>query len=521
MKGTVTPVTETNGSTRMDSWASALTGLGSALRDKTRSFLYRRTVRRNLEDDALEDLYAKDDMAAVIVDTLPEQMFRAGFQLIVQAEEESDGIRIGNEVVSAIEEAGMLHAEFRAMVLSRIFGGAAAYHLIDDGRRQDQPVNIEGVRQILGAHILDSRELRPRTYYQDPMDPKFGMPELYELYPTSRGNAIRSEVIRIHESRISAYHGIVTTRRRMDQDFNNGWGESVLERSYETLQSFHQAWAATSNLMADSAQGVFKMHGLIQAVASGNKELLQQRMEIVDRSRSVARAIMLDAEMEDFSRQPHNLSGLDKLLQQFAIRLSASARLPATLMFRQSPAGLNATGESDIRLFHEEVESMQQKVLKPKLLRLVELMLHNQTGPTAGQIPEEWDIEFSPLRQMSELEQAELRNKQAQTDRIYIQDGVIIPEEVSISRFGASGWSPETVIDLDLREQTLDAAKEKELEMAENPPQPPPGPSGQLPPGVDDADSDPEEQPQTELIEPDSGDDEEPEGRAGQDEDDE
>jgi hypothetical protein len=49
---------------------------------------------------------------------------------------------------------------------------------------------------------------------------------------------------------------------------------------------------------------------------------------------------------------------------------------------------------------------------------------------------------------MSDKEQADLRKTTADTDVAYINAGVLLPEEVALSRFGSGTWSAETAVDL-------------------------------------------------------------------------
>jgi hypothetical protein len=73
-------------------------------------------------------------------------------------------------------------------------------------------------------------------------------------------------------------------------------------------------------------------------------------------------------------------------------------------------------------------------------------------GPTDGK---ELDVEicFNPLYQLTALEEATRRKTIADKDVAEITAGIVTAEEVSMSRYGARGYSIETKIDLDLREE--------------------------------------------------------------------
>jgi phage-related protein (TIGR01555 family) len=223
---------------------------------------------------------------------------------------------------------------------------------------------------------------------------------------------------------------------------------SVLQRLYPVLQQFHTAWQATAHLMTDAAQGVFKLKGLHSAVASNRSDELLKRMELVDMSRSVSRSILLDAEDEDFRRDSYGFAGIPEILEKMMLRLAAAARLPVSLLMGQAPAGMNATGESDTRFFYDQIRA-EQEALKPKIERLVKIIKGDENIKVA--------IEFPALWQMTDREKAELRRMEAETDRIYLQEGVLLPEEVAIKRFGSGDFAIDVASRADLAQAERDS----------------------------------------------------------------
>ena len=87
-------------------------------------------------------------------------------------------------------------------------------------------------------------------------------------------------------------------------------------------------------------------------------------------------------------------------------------------------------------------------------------------GPTNGRELENWDITFPPPWQMSEKEWSEIRKRQAETDGLYIDRGVVTAEEIALSRFTKPGFNPETSVGLDIREELL---KEELKKLGEEP----------------------------------------------------
>jgi hypothetical protein len=97
------------------------------------------------------------------------------------------------------------------------------------------------------------------------------------------------------------------------------------------------------------------------------------------------------------------------------------------------------------------VQAHQRLILKARFERLALIVMSAKDGPTGGKIPENWEITFPPIRQMTEAETADIRLKTAQTDIAYIDRGVYSAEECAMSRFPESGWSMETKVDLEMR----------------------------------------------------------------------
>lgn len=460
---------------RMDSWASALTGLGDALRDKAESVFFRRVER--LTDTTCLNLYHQEDLAARICNALPRAGLRPGFSL--SADEEDIGL------VGALDEysktVGFRKALRKCAIWARVLGGACIYVGVDDGQGEDQPINDEAIRRISFVSVLDKRTLIPHTYY-DSLE-RYGEIETYQVQQIFVGNPLMSAKLAtgtiIHESRLIRMDGTLTEDLRMIE--NSGWSYSVLERPNVVLRDFGASWKAVGHLMQDASQAVFKIQGLTEMLAGGQKDTLSSRMQLVDMSRSIARAIMVDADHEEFRRESYNFSGLSDVLNQSMIRLAAAAEMPVTVLFGQSPKGLNATGESDIRLWYDSVGEYQQDELTPAIERFWTLVF--AADDFDGEAPDTWSVKFGKLWQPSESEQADIEKKVADRDKIYIDAGVLLPEEVAVNRFRASGFSMETQIDLDAREEMREAELELAVTKAGEEPEPPPmQPGGQPPP---------------------------------------
>lgn len=423
---------------RLDSFINAITGIGSIGRDKRLAGVPA-VVELSPADE--EDLYRGDDMAARIAETLVDEMFRKGFGIAIEDDRE-----LAELFDAQLEDLNARKHLKEALIWSRVFGGGAVFIGADDGSTDlSKPLNLKAVKSVNFLMSLEKQELIAEAWYSTP-GPKYGLPSVYRLQPQAVAGSSPSQAGRvlIHESRLLIFDGVLVTRRQRVR--NQGWGDSIYTRVFEVLRDFGMTWAAASHLLTDWAQGVYKIHGLNELVAGAEDDVVLKRLQWLDQSRSVARAVVLDAgtnetPAEDFKREMTSLAGLPEILTQFALRLAAAARMPVTMLFGQAPAGLNATGEQDRKWFDDQVAAKQIEILLPPLQYLTTILFAAKQGPARGVEPKNWSVHFAPLSQLSALEEADRRLKIAQSDQIYLETGCASPEEVAASRFGGDAYN--------------------------------------------------------------------------------
>lgn len=506
----------------LDAWENLTTGLGRANRDK-RMGGRAKAPPVFIDEISASDLYHGDDLSQQMADVPPKEMLRQWVTLKV--EELSDGTetrteeeekensatlaRITKEHQQKAQSLNMKAKLFEAMVWSRVYGGSLMFLGVDDGlggdpRNLEKPLRMERIRSFTFLKIFNRWETSIAKRYQDERNPKFGEPEHYRLSPKSNSGLSHGfSNIPIHETRFIRFDGVLTSRQRRLE--NDSWSDSIYIRMQELLTDYGLAWTGIAHLIQDFSQAIFKMRGLKAALASDKDNLVIDRMLIMDLCRSLARAVPLDADGEDFERKQTPMTGLPEMMDRWALRMASAAKMPATLLFGQSPAGLSATGESDIRLFYDRLRSDQETDLRPSIELLFQLIFLSQDGPTKGKEPEQWSFTFNALWQMTQKEEADLRKVTADTDSINISHGIYSPEEASQSHYGGDEFSIDITLDQETRGQIaevdarLAGMSEQELQALEAgpeavPPAPtaaepePPAPTGQTSatPGGDD-----------------------------------
>lgn len=453
---------------RFDSWLNLLTGVGlntgrSALNFEARAGDY-------LDDATLGTLYDLDGLAARIVRAVPQHALRQGLTVTTGDPKVESRIRARLDDLDAVSKLRL------AWTWGRLYGGGAVFIGADDGRDPREPLNLASIRTVRFVVDVDRRHLMPHTWVTDPQSARFNQPETYQLL---RIGGTASQYSIVHATRVIRFDGAECTHDRRLQ--LQGWGDSVLQRCYTELQQARGANAAVGSLMHEASQGVFKIQNLYGLMAGDKQDILKKRLELMDMSRSIARAIMVDADKESFERtEVGAMTGLVEVMDRFVNFLAAVSEIPVCVLMGQAPAGLNATGDSDIRSWYDAVAAEREAMLRRRAERLVRILMRAQDSPTGGVEPEGWQLVFPPLWQMTPVETATHRKTVADTDAVYIDKGVVTPEEVSLSRFRPEGWSAETSIDVAIRKAAQEAAAAGEGE-PEVPP-PAPGTPAELPP---------------------------------------
>lgn len=458
---------------RFDGWVNTITGLGG-INDKRMAGLMKRG--RILSDAECSDMYHFDDLARLICELLPETAMAAGFELLVPGKEE-----VETAICGRLQEMHAWQRLCEAAIWGRCFGGGGLLLGANDGRDVATPLEVEAVKSVDYLVPVDKRSLWIKTWYEDPRSPKFGQPETYRLqrqtpaqFMEQQNGGGQTYGAVIHESRIIVFGGARTAD--IEKTANRGWDYSCLQAPFDVLRDFGVGWGGASLLLQEASQAVYGVENLAQTLASAQgEERLRRRFRMIEMGRSIARAMVIDTK-ETFERKPTSFTGVPDMLDRFCNRLAAATRIPVTVLMGTAPAGLNATGESDIRTWNSACTNWRKNELEPAMEQLVKLFL---VEAGQGIEPDSWSVKYPPIYQDTPTEQALLRKTVAETDAIEIQWGITLPDEVAKSRHAAEGWSAETSIDLDLREklekshaEEAEAAAAQAAETAKNPPEP-------------------------------------------------
>lgn len=431
----------------MDSWSNLLTGLGMKNKDARNSS---QVQWRRLTEIEIENLYAGDSQAASIVDLPIEEAMSKGYELKGITPEEN------KRLLARAKELNLDGKVEEAAKKARRTGGAAILRVYDnDDLRLDKEMpDVEKRTPLKNLLVLHRFELW--ADYADiegsMLSQNFNEPRYYTFF--GRSGAIPHAVnIKIHHTRLCRFDGAYLPENL--RSANGYWHDSVLSKPYDAIRNYAFGHDGVNAALKDLSVAVFKVNGLADDISSNGGNKVLKRLEMVNLSKSIARAVILDAEGEDFEYKVRNLTGASDLLDRAESRLATEAKIPETVLFGKSPkGGLGSEGKHDSENWYNHLETIQDRQLKPSFESLYTELAY-QEGINADNL----EIEFKPLWSQSDEQKAKTHEAQSKADRFYIEDGVLTSDEVRNSRFKSGKFSLDTTID-----DTIDAAKLSEAD---------------------------------------------------------
>ena len=371
-----------------------------------------------IPDMQLTGLYEGNGLFSKIIDTPAEEALKHGFDLNLKSDE------LNAFVEDALDDLEWEEKAATAIKWARLYGGALIVMLIDDGRGLEEPVDWEHIRSIDELRVYERSIVQPdyaSLYQQDyggkgvgNRVSKFGQPEYY--YVSSIYGSFK-----VHESRCLVFRNGVLPEQTSNATYLF-WGMPEYVRIRRALRETVTAHTDSVKLLERSVQAIYSMKGLASLLTTddGENQVLK-RLQLVDTSRGLLNSIAIDSEGEQYDFKTFQFSGVKDVIDATCNMLSALTNIPQTILFGRSPAGMNATGDSDFESYYTFVEKIHRLMLKRNLRTLLDVVF--RAGIASGDVAEEPDykLEFKPLWSLSETEQAAVDQTKAQTALVKAQ----------------------------------------------------------------------------------------------------
>lgn len=364
----------------------------------------------------LEWIHRGSWLGGVAVDVVADDMTRAGVDL--RGDLEPDAIE---HLDRAATSYNVWPCVSDAIKWARLYGGSLAVMLLD-GQNASTPLRLDtvGKGQFKGLMVLDRWMVEPSlndlvTEY----GPDLGLPKFYNV--TADAPALPR--MKIHHSRCLRLEGVrLPYYQRM---MENLWGISVIERLYDQMVAYDSAATGAAQLVYKAYLRCYKIDGMREIIGAGGpgEANLIKFVDFMRRQQSIEGVTLIDAKDDLAAMQQPSFAGLSDAMVAFGRNVAGALQIPLTRLFGQSPTGMNATGESDLRTYYDGIKQQQSRYLLTPLTRVYRAMAASE----GVRLPEGFTLDFRSLWVLSDQDKAAIAAQDQATIMGYYNGGVISP----------------------------------------------------------------------------------------------
>ena len=424
---------EVMGQIRQDGLTNALTGIGG-IQDRTRATVYTQSTFR--PDEEWTSIWTSNGLGRKICSLRPDDMIRQWIEVPDDPE---------NKLIQELDKLNVRRLVLEALYWTRLYGGALIVKILKDGASDlSQPLaDYKQTAPLDRLLVYPATRKRINSNYTDVVtDPKskyFGEIETYNICPPDSSSTFLA-----HASRCFVSKGAPVPPDEGIEWRYRYWGASALQSLFDAMGDHDTVHNAFANLIHQATIGKLKLQGLSEIVADDDTatQRLRGTMDNVARSISYLNMILL-GEGDEFTRDQLSLAGWKEVSQIFKERLASESGYSTSVLFETAASsGLSASSSEDqaTQRYYNSVQVDQETELRPILQSII-----NHVAPMVGLDPEiPW--KFKNLHEPTAKEVADIRYQHAQADKIYLDSGVLFPQEVR-GRFEGGNYSDDVPLD--------------------------------------------------------------------------
>lgn len=352
--------------------------------------------------DLLTTLYRENWVIQNIVALVPDDVTRKWYELKTSASPE-----LIDKWERMERKTHLRESIKKGMYWARLYGGAAGIILIKGQDDLSQPLDVDMITpdSFQGLLVLDRwTGIYPSTgIVTDPDDPDFGLPEYYTIRDEERGYMVAN----VHHSRVLRFIG--RELPWLEQVTEQYWGESEVEAIYQDLVRHDNVAANMASLTFRANVTYMESDGLDQLLGTANGEM-QRRFWNTMAAQSIMESnfgMRIVNKGDVMHQHQYTFSGLADVYDRMMMDVSGAARIPVTKLFGRSPAGMNATGESDMQNYYDYIDTIRDGSFRSIIERLIPVLALS----TWGNIPDDLDIDFAPMDTPTAAENADVIQK--------------------------------------------------------------------------------------------------------------
>lgn len=351
----------------------------------------------------LNILFRDNWIAKAIIEKPANEMLKNGFSIHSQIE--PDKI---DKIMNIWQKTKTQNKFLKCLKWARLYGGCLLIPMIENQGDLSEPLDYETIMpdSYKGCFTVDRWSgVSPSIELVDDItDPDFGQPEYYDVSDNTTGKTFR-----IHHSRVIKMIG-----REMpywEEIAETYWGASELEHVYTELKKRDDTSANISFLIFLANIRVFKMDGMSQMLSIGDQQAAQrvyETMKTMNHLMCNTGTLAIDKE-EDFAMHGYSFTGINDVYESFMLDISGAAEIPVDKLFGRSPSGFNSGAET-LQNYYDTIDEKRETYVREPLEKIVKII----TMSALGEIPDDIEIDFNPVRRPSDLEKSDLAQKNAQ-----------------------------------------------------------------------------------------------------------
>ena len=432
----------------MDAFSNPAARIGYGTMDLTQATEYPLT-RMTQNYQLLTSLYRDHWIVQNIITTIPDDMVRKWYEIKTSIAPEY------MDRMTRLERRTKIRSKvLQGMYWGRLYGGAAGLILIKGHNDMSKPLDLDTVYpdSFLGLQILDRWSgIYPESeLVTDPSDAGFGSPEYYSVRDEETGMTVS----RVHHSRIIRFIG--RELPYLERVHEMYWGESELEAVYNEVVKRDNVSANIAALTFRANVNYLETDGIDQLLGNANVEVQRrfyQKMQAmaVMESNFGTRIVNKGDTMHNTQ---YTFTGLSDVYDRMMMDVAGAAKTPVTKLFGRSPAGMNATGESDMRNYYDHIDGLRETSFRP----VVETLLPIMALSAWGTIPDDLDIKFPQLQTPDAGEIAEIGERKT-TAIVTAYQSDLIDAGTSLKELQA--MSEETGMYSNITDEDIEAGKGK------------------------------------------------------------
>lgn len=432
--------------TTMDAFSNPIARLGYGTQDLLQATQYPLT-RMTQDYQLLTSLYRDNWIVQNIISTIPEDTVRKWYTL------QSNLAPEYTDALQRLERKTHLRKSIlEGMYWGRLYGGAAGIIMVRGQDDLSMPLDMDLILPgtFLGLHILDrwSGIYPDLGLVTDPSDPDFGLPEYYTIRDEESGMLVS----RVHHSRVLRFTGRILPYYEKVAELY--WGESELEAIYNELIKRDNVSSNIAALTFRANVNYLETDGLDQMLATTNAEAQRRFWQTLQAQSAIESnfGTRLVNKGDVMHNTQYTFTGLPEVYDRVMMDVAGAARTPVTKLFGRSPAGMNATGESDMNNYYDYIDGLRENQLRPILERLLPIMAMSAWG----MVPDDLNIDFPPLQTPDSGEIADIAEKKTQAILSTYQSDLI---DAATAQKELKALGDETGMYNTISDEAIEAAK--------------------------------------------------------------